>query len=130
MELTYRPLGVTILGILMLVFAIFNFLYIVYVQLMFRVISTLSIFPFIVSSSYLLLIAGTIISVLLLVDGIGILSMTRWGYYTALVSSILLIVAPIALVMYTIIIFKIFIIILGIVALIYLLSDVKYEYEI
>ena len=130
MELTYRPSGVTILGILMLVFAIFNFLYIVYVQLMFRVISTLSIFPFIVSSSYLLLIAGTIISVLLLVDGIGILSMTRWGYYTALVSSILLIVAPIALVMYTIIIFNIFIIILGIVALIYLLSDVKYEYEI
>lgn len=130
MELTYRPSGVTILGILMLVFAMFNFLYIVYVQLMFSVMSTLSVFPLMVPSSYLSFIAGTIISVLLLVDGIGILSMTRWGYYTALVSSILLIVAPIALFMYTIIIFNIVIIILGIVALIYLLGDVKYEYEI
>ncbi|MEX2753639.1 MAG: hypothetical protein Q6366_017455, partial [Candidatus Freyarchaeota archaeon] len=76
------------------------------------------------------LVAGAIISVLLLVDGIGILSMARWGYYTALVSSILLIVAPIALFLYIISIFNIITIILGIVALIYLLGDVKYEYEI
>ncbi|MEM3562121.1 MAG: hypothetical protein Q6366_014450 [Candidatus Freyarchaeota archaeon] len=128
--MSYRPSGVTILGILMLVFALFNFLYMVYVEVMLRFMSILSIFPFMFPSSYLSLVAGAIISVLLLVDGIGILSMARWGYYTALVSSILLIVAPIALFLYTIVIFNIIIIILGIVALIYLLGDVKYEYEI
>ncbi|MEM2959596.1 MAG: hypothetical protein QW261_14950 [Candidatus Jordarchaeaceae archaeon] len=128
--MSYRPSGVTILGILMLVFALFNFLYMVYVQVMLRFMSILSIFPFMVPTSYLPLVAGAIISVLLLVDGIGILSMARWGYYTALVSSILLIVAPIALFLYIISIFNIITIILGIVALIYLLGDVKYEYEI
>ncbi|MBS7270144.1 MAG: hypothetical protein KIH10_15085 [Candidatus Freyarchaeota archaeon] len=128
--MSYRPSGVTILGILMLVFACLNFFYMLYVQVMLRFTSILSIFPFMFPSSYLSLVAGAIISVLLLVDGIGILSMARWGYYTALVSSILLIVAPIALFLYTIIIFDIVIILLGIAALVYLLGDVKYEYEI
>ncbi len=128
--MSYRPSGVTILGILMLVFASFNFFYMIYTQVMFRFISILSIFPFMVPTSSLPQIVGVIISVLLLVDGIGILSMARWGYYTALVSSILLIVVPIALFLYTIIIFDIVNITLGIVTLIYLFGDVKYEYEI
>nr|MDO8081274.1 hypothetical protein [Candidatus Freyarchaeota archaeon] len=134
--MVYRPPEVVGLGITMIFLAAFDFLNGFY-QLFYVMSLSMVLFPFTypIFPSFIL---QFIIDVVLLVAAVGILSMTRWGYYTALVSSVILIaLSPLLLIFVFTLIIKVFInlgslifLIIGIIALVYLAGDAKYAYPI
>jgi hypothetical protein len=132
MDLSYRPSGVVVLGIFMIIFAVLNIFWtIMYIPLLsvgsFSLFSLFSTSVGLVSFGFMLAT-----SVLLVVGAAGLLSMTRWGYHTGLVASILLIVSVCVSLFVGGLFFILSIggLILGIITLAYLLTDVKYEYQI
>ena len=94
--------------------------------------SSLSIFPLYAPVDYWDLVFGLIIGAVLLVDAVALLSMTRLGYYTALVSSAILLGGCVFLFFWFILFFLINLgsLTLGIITIAYLLGDAKYEYPI
>ena len=131
--MAYRPSGVIILGIFMIIFAAMNVIFGIYQYFVSIMISGMTFFPFLyIPPDYLSLVFGLIIGVVLFVDAVGLLSMTNWGYYTALVSSAILVAGSILLFFWFALFFIINIgsLILGIITIIYLSGDVKYEYPI
>jgi hypothetical protein len=130
--LAYRPSGVIILGIFMIIFAFFNFGFGVYMYFTSSLISALSIIPLYVPVDYRDLVFGSIIGVVLLVDAVGLLSMTKWGYYSALVSSAILLGGCVFLFFWFVLFFLINLgsLTLAIITIAYLSGDAKYEYPI
>lgn len=130
--MAYRPSGVIILGVFMIIFAFVNFGFGAYMYFTSSLISALSIFPLYVPVDYPDLVFWLIIGVVLLIDAVGLLSMTRLGYYTALVSSVVLLGGCVFLFFWFVLFFLINLgsLTLGIITVAYLSGDAKYEYLI
>ncbi|WXG42241.1 MAG: zinc ribbon domain-containing protein [Candidatus Freyarchaeum deiterrae] len=129
--MSYRPSGVVVIGVFMIIFAVLNIFWAI-LMMPLSGTSLITLFsPFTLGG---LLSFGLMLttSVMLVVGATGLLSMARWGYYTGLAASIVLIVSAVFsfFVGFGFFLISIGGLILGIITLTYLLTDVKYEYPI